>query len=155
MVLLGSTNMTKLFKDEAFGSEDHIRDQKRLNRFTVSHMNNTKWRRVFHAIADAVGTAELRSEWKFIDTGSIIEYYRMPQHGQLLEDRFTDGTFQLYEYKWIEWIRFPRAYYEKCYHHTRQQDLRALELALAQCNVKVVSTDEYVMLVAYECPIAS
>jgi hypothetical protein len=140
---------------EAMLAEERLRYQKCAGRFTVSHMSNAKWRRVFHTIADAVGTAELRSEWKFIDSDILDMHHRMPQHGDLLDNRLSDGAFQPFEYKWIEWIRFPRAYYEQYYQRTRQQDLRPLELALAQCNVKVVSTDEYVMLVAYECPIAS
>jgi hypothetical protein len=140
---------------EAILAEDRIRYQKCVGRFSVSHMSNAKWRRVFHAIADVVGTAELRSEWKHIDSDYIDVHHRMPQHGDLQDNRFNDGAFQPYEYKWIEWIRFPRAYYEPYYQRSRQQDLQPLELVLAQCNAKVVSTEEYLMLVAYECPIAT
>lgn len=74
--------------------------------FRVSYMSNAKWYRVLEAIA----AAELdvtRSVWKFIDSDYLYRY-PVPASYQLLPSRLADGAFQPVEYKWIEWIRFPR-----------------------------------------------
>jgi hypothetical protein len=116
-------------------------------------MSNAKWRRVFQAIADA-GIEELNSEWKHIDSDHITAHYRLPRHFDIGENRFNDGYFQPYEYKWIEWIRFPRSYYDQRVQLTRKQDLQAIEVTLAKCGaVKVIATVEYLELIAYELPI--
>jgi hypothetical protein len=129
---------------------DQARYRRCAERYSVSHMSNTKWRRIFHAIADA-GIEELNSKWKHIDSDYITAHYRLPRHFDIGENRFNDGHFQPYEYKWIEWIRFPRAYYEIRHQLTRKQDLQLLEVTLSHCGaVKVVSTDEFVALIAYE-----
>jgi len=115
-------------------------------------MSNTKWRRVFNAIADS-GITLLRSEWKHIDSDYITMHVRMPHHNDVSETRFNDGPFQPYEYKWIEWIRFPFSYYDAFHQITRNQDLRLLETTLAMCGaVRVVTTEDYIALIAYDTP---
>lgn len=74
--------------------------------FAVAHMSDTKWRKVFTAIA----TADLdvrRAEWKFIDDERVY-HWGLPGPVDLGPDRLVDGRFQPVEYKWIEWIRFTR-----------------------------------------------
>ena len=74
--------------------------------FAVAHMSDTKWRKVFTAIATA-GLGLTRAEWKFIDADWVYDW-GVPAPADLGPDRLADGRFQPVEYKWIEWIRFPR-----------------------------------------------
>lgn len=73
---------------------------------SVSYMSDAKWRKVLGAIADAALPLE-RATWKFIDSDHLHEW-GVPRRSDLLPTRLTDGRFQPVEYKWIEWIRFPR-----------------------------------------------
>jgi len=71
-------------------------------------MSNAKWRKVLHAVA----TSDLgltRSEWKCIDSPYVM-VHGVPHVHDIMDERFADGQFQPFEYKWIEWVRFPRAY---------------------------------------------
>lgn len=71
-------------------------------------MSNAKWYKVLGAVA----AAELnvtRSVWKFIDSEHPYQY-PVPASHQLLPNRLADGVFQPVEYKWIEWIHFPRGW---------------------------------------------
>ncbi len=73
---------------------------------SVSYMSDTKWRKALGAIADAALQLE-RATWKFIDSEHLHEW-GVPRRSDLLPTRLADGRFQPVEYKWIEWIRFPR-----------------------------------------------
>jgi hypothetical protein len=74
--------------------------------FSVSYMSDSKWRKALGAIADA-GLRLERATWKFIDSDRLCEW-GIPHRSDLLPTRLSDGRFQLVEYKWIEWIHFPR-----------------------------------------------
>ena len=109
--------------------------------FSVAHMSNAKWRKALRAIA----TAELRltrSEWKCIDSDHVM-VHGIPHLTDILEGRFADGQFPPFEYKWIEWVRFPRTYkphrgevYEVA------QDIEGLRQALETCGKLKIEVDE-------------
>ena len=133
--------MSSLSRDEQY--------QKAIARFSILHMSNAKWRRVFTAIADA-GIVELRSEWKHIDTDEITQHYQMPRHKDLLERRFQDGYFQPYEYKWIHWIRIPRRYFDESVGLTREQNLTEVEAALNASRAVTAVDADAITILAYE-----
>jgi hypothetical protein len=109
--------------------------------FSVAHMSNAKWRKVLRAIA----TCELqlsRSEWKCIDTDHVM-IQGIPQLRDIMENRFADGPFQPVDYKWLEWVRFPRTYrpypgevYEVA------QDVDGLKRVLESCGKLQLRLDE-------------
>lgn len=76
---------------------------------SASYMSDTKWLKVFGAIADS-GLHLEGATWKFIDS-ERLHVWGVPCRSDLLADRLTDGRFQLVEYKWIEWIRFPPSWH--------------------------------------------
>jgi hypothetical protein len=73
---------------------------------SVSYMSDTKWRKALGAISDA-GLQLERATWKFIDSEHLHDW-GIPCRSAPLPTRLADGRFQPVEYKWIEWIRFPR-----------------------------------------------
>ena len=74
--------------------------------FSASYMSSAKWYRVFQAIADAqLGVT--KATWKFIWSEHLFDD-GVPRLCDLLPSRLVDGLFQPVEYKWIEWIFFPR-----------------------------------------------
>ena len=78
------------------------------SQFRVSYMSNAKWHKALVAIANAAPDLNVtRSMWKFIDTDTLY-FYPVPAVYHLLPERLADGVFQPVEYKWIEWIQFPR-----------------------------------------------
>ncbi len=130
-------------------SPEDERYRKAVARFSIFHMSNAKWRRVFTAIADA-GIVSLQSEWKHIDTDEITYKYQMPAHRDLLERRFQDGYFQPYEYRWIHWIRIPRRYFDESVGLTREQDLTALQAALEASRAMTKIDADAITILAYE-----
>jgi hypothetical protein len=82
--------------------------QRARSAFAVAHMSNAKWRKVLHALATA-DFGLTRSEWKCIDSDHVL-VHGIPRLTDILETRFADGQFQPFEYKWVEWVRFPRTY---------------------------------------------
>lgn len=74
--------------------------------FTVAHISDTQWRKVFTAIA-TVGLDVNRAEWKSIDDERVYDW-GLPAPADLGPDRRVDGRSQPVEYKWIEWLRFTR-----------------------------------------------
>jgi hypothetical protein len=76
--------------------------------FSASYMSDAKWRKAFGAIAGA-GLHLDQAEWKFIESERLFDW-GVPRLSDLLPTRLADGRFQPVEYKWIEWIRFPRAW---------------------------------------------
>jgi hypothetical protein len=109
--------------------------------FVVAHMSNAKWRKVLRAIA----TAEMRlsrSEWKCIDSDHV-SVHSIPRVTDILERRFADGQFTPFEYKWIEWVRFPRAY--RPYRGTAYevvQDIDGLKQLLDTCGKLCLAVDD-------------
>jgi hypothetical protein len=73
---------------------------------SVSYMSDAKWRKALGAIADA-GLQLERATWRFIDSEHLHEW-GVPCRSDLMPTQLTDGRFQAVEYKWIEWIRYPR-----------------------------------------------
>jgi hypothetical protein len=109
--------------------------------FAVAHMSNAKWRKVLRAIATAdLGVGYL--EWKFIDSEQV-KGHGLPRLTDILENRFADGRFLPFEYKWIEWIRFPRRYRPypgETYEVT--QDVEGLKQVLEGCGQLRLDLDE-------------
>jgi hypothetical protein len=89
--------------------DDHERWFKIACRFKLSCMSNAKWRKVFTAIATC-GVEVRRCEFKCIDSAEVSVMPRAPLVRELMERRFADGMWQPFEYKWIEWFRFPRQF---------------------------------------------
>ena len=85
-----------------------IEYQKIVKHYSVSHMNNTKWRKLFLCWAKS-GIKIKFSEWSFIDSEHKV-IHRLPYEKDLLENRFSDGHFQPFEYKWISTIYIPNSY---------------------------------------------
>ncbi|MBL4898839.1 MAG: hypothetical protein JKX76_04215 [Colwellia sp.] len=77
-------------------------------RYSVSHMSNSKWLRLFRAVSES-GIEIQKSNWYFIDSEDVLQY-PMPNESQLFEERFEDGLFQPFEYKWIKSIHIPNQY---------------------------------------------
>ncbi|MEW7973704.1 MAG: hypothetical protein AB2794_08960 [Candidatus Thiodiazotropha endolucinida] len=82
--------------------------QKYNSQYSVSYMSNSKWLRLFKAVAGS-GIEVQRSEWHFIDSDNVL-LYPMPQESQLMAERFKDGLFQPFEYKWIKSIFIPSSF---------------------------------------------
>jgi len=82
--------------------------QKYSSKYSVSYMSNSKWLRLFRAVANS-GIKVQRSKWHFIDSDNVLEY-PMPEESELLDVRFQDGMFQPFEYKWIKSIFIPATF---------------------------------------------
>jgi hypothetical protein len=118
--------------------------------FAVAHMSNAKWRKVLRAIA----TTDLgltRSEWKCIDSDHVL-VHAIPRLADILENRFADGQFQPFEYKWIEWVRFPRSYRPHCGEvYEVRQDVEGLKHLLQACGkLRLIFDEAGLTLFAYE-----
>ena len=129
---------------------DHEWWLKIASRFKLSCMSNAKWRKVFTAIATS--TVEIRRcEFKCIDSPHVSTMPRAPLVRELMERRFTDGLWQPFEYKWIEWFRFPRQF--KPYAGVGlvvTQDVEALQRVIAAAaHACVELDDEYLWLFGY------
>ncbi len=85
-----------------------IEYQKAAKHYSVSHMSNTKWRKLFLCWARS-GIEIEHSEWSFLDS-EHKEIHRLPCENDLMENRFSDGQFQPFEYKWILTIYIPKNY---------------------------------------------
>jgi len=87
------------------------RDADRYERYALSFqqacMSNAKWRKALLAIAES-GVELVQCEYKCIDSEHVTEIRRGPRVIDINSNRFNDGAFQPIEYKWLEWIRFPR-----------------------------------------------
>jgi hypothetical protein len=109
--------------------------------FSVAHMSNAKWRKVLRAVA----TADLRltrSEWKCIDSDHIM-VHGIPRVTDIMERRFADGQFLPTEYKWFEWVRFPRTYRpDRRSAYEAVQDIEGLRRVLATCGHLCIEVDD-------------
>ena len=74
-------------------------------------MNNSKWLKLFKAWVDAGIEVEV-TYWKFIDSDHE-DIHCLPKSYDLLPNRFADGRFQPFEYKWILSVIIPRSYRPK------------------------------------------
>jgi hypothetical protein len=102
-------------------------------RFSVAHMSNAKWRKVLRAIANS-NLGLTRSEWKCIDSDYVM-VHGIPRLTDVMENRFADGQFQPFEYKWIEWVRFPAAYNpNRSEVYEVVQDVDGLKRILVSCG---------------------
>ena len=124
--------------------------QRARSSFSIAYMSNAKWRKVLKLIA----TANLqlsRSEWKCIDSEQVL-VHGIPRLTDILEIRFADGQLQPYEYKWIEWVRFPRCY--KLYSsnaYELSQDVDGLKQLLEGCgSLKIEMSETGLTLFAYK-----
>src|SRR6266545_5706800 len=119
------------------------RDQYEVARaaFSVAYMSNAKWYKALRAIAQAHLHLEL-AEWKFIDS-DLISALGVPRERDLLPRRLADGRYQPVEYKWIERIRFPRAYHPKPgVGLVVEQDLDGLRRVLAEVGQFYIEEDD-------------
>lgn len=130
--------------------DDHQRWFRIASQFSLLCMSNTKWRKVFTAIAES-GILIRRCEFKCIDSEHITVKDRAPQTRELLETGFTDSIWQPFEYKWIGWFRFPREF--KLYAGvglTVSQDVESLQSAIMAAASACVELDEnYLWLYGY------
>jgi len=81
---------------------------KAKRKYSTSHMNNSKWFKLLTAWAES-GVEIESSKWKFI-VSDHEEEHCLPKTNDLLQNRFADGRFQPFEYKWIHSVYIPRTY---------------------------------------------
>ncbi|MFA7230786.1 MAG: hypothetical protein WC071_05910, partial [Victivallaceae bacterium] len=81
---------------------------KYASNYSVSLMNNTKWIKLFMAINNA-GIEIQNADFKFIDSDHILKQ-AFPKNYDLNDNRFNDGRFQPFEYKWIKEIFIPNEF---------------------------------------------
>ena len=82
--------------------------KKASSKYSVSYMNNSKWFKLFSAWAESDVEIDV-SHWKYIDTEHETTHC-LPSSSDLLQNRFVDGKFQPFEYKWILSIFIPFKY---------------------------------------------
>src|SRR5688572_27533841 len=99
--------------------------------FKVSYMSNANWRKVLAAIA-AADLDVRRSIWKFMEAEHpTVNDRRMPALHHVLPSGLGDIAIGPVEYKWIEWIHFPRTWHPiPGVGHTASQDLEGLKRVL-------------------------
>jgi hypothetical protein len=85
-----------------------IEYQKASRKYSVSHMNNSKWFKLFEAWANSSVDVEV-AHWRFIDSPHE-ETYPLPELHDLQPTRFADGRFQPREFKWILSIFVPKSF---------------------------------------------
>lgn len=74
-------------------------------------MNIAKWLKQFLAVISA-GISLERAQWKFIDMAHFVEV-AFPVELDLEPTRFTDGKFQPFEYRWLEFVFIPHSFKPK------------------------------------------
>ncbi|BDI33556.1 hypothetical protein CCAX7_56070 [Capsulimonas corticalis] len=79
--------------------------------FGASYMSSAKWFKVLTAIAQSRLHLQ-RATWKFIDSDRLFPWPPPGAHELELTHLADCGSFPPIEYKWIEWISFPRTWSE-------------------------------------------
>ena len=121
-----------------------------VKQYSVSYMNNAKWRKIFTAWAKS-GIEIAQAEWEFIGTDHK-EFHPLPRENELMERRFADGQFQPFEYKWILAIRIPQKYKPiSNVGFERKQDVNSLvDIAKNLGYFPVFETENGVEIIGYE-----
>lgn len=117
-----------------------------------SYMSDTKWRKLFKALANLKEPIE-HAEWKHV--GAVNDYTftsRLPKDGEYLDNRFADCHFQPDYFSRIEWIRIPATYkIKEGVGYEKYQDLDRIENALIKAgSFKYYRTKEDLKIVGYE-----
>ncbi|AMV40599.1 hypothetical protein [Planctomyces sp. SH-PL62] len=107
----------------------------------ASCMSDARWRKVLGAIADAeLGLCH--ASWKFLDSDQLHDW-GVPDRNHILPSRLADGRFQPEEYRWIEWIHFPRSWHpDPASAFAYEQDLEGLKRVLDSVGKLQVREDE-------------
>ena len=100
------------------------------SKYSASFMSNTKWLRLFSAVIES-GLKIEYAEWRVI--GSDRSFWEpFPTSIDLLPTRFSDGRFQLLEYRWLESVFIPSGYKPtSAVGYERKQDTVSLVAVLA------------------------
>jgi hypothetical protein len=124
--------------------------KKASQKYSISHMNNSKWLKLFSAWADSGVEIDI-SYWKFIDS-EHQETHGLPKQNDLLQNRFADGAFQPFEYKWILSISIPRSYKPVLnVGFEREQDIDKLRLiAKSLGQFPIFNNDDGIEVRGYE-----
>ncbi|CAH0991143.1 hypothetical protein SIN8267_01245 [Sinobacterium norvegicum] len=127
-----------------------IEYKKASQKYSVSYMNNSKWFKLFSAWADS-GIEVDHSIWRFLDSDHQ-EIHRLPIKRDLLHNRFNDGRFQPFEYKWIFSVFIPRRYKPVSnVGYEREQDIDSLKsIADTLGKYPVFETEEGLEVRGYE-----
>lgn len=100
-------------------------------KYSISHMNNSKWRKLFLAWAHS-GIEIEHCVWSYIDSDNQ-DILPLPKVHDLSDVRFADGRFQPFEYKWIKNIKIPGKYKPfKGVGLNREQDITGLKHVAAK-----------------------
>lgn len=131
----------------------HLADERRYlahaARFQHSWMSNAKWRKVLSSIA-ATHSNVTQCEFKCIDSDYITKV-RTPQGRDVEQVRFADGAFQPFEYRWLEWFRFPRCVKpHPGVGYVVEQEVERLKTEIeAAAEAMLTLDDEYLWLFGY------
>ena len=79
---------------------------KYANNYDAWLMSNAKWRKTLAALA-RICDKSIDIKICTIDGLEVITV-RPPHEKDINENRFNDGAYQPFEYKWIEWLLIPR-----------------------------------------------
>jgi hypothetical protein len=123
---------------------------KASQKYSVSHMNNSKWLKLLSAWADSGVEIDV-SHWRFIDS-EHEEVHCLPNAYDLLQNGFADGMFQPFEYKWILSIFIPRTYKPVSnVGFEREQDLETLKsIAKALGQFPIFESENGIEIRGYE-----
>ena len=123
---------------------------KAKSKYSTSHMNNSKWLKLFTAWAES-GVEIESSKWKYLDSNHEEEHC-LPKRSDLLHTRFADGRFQPIEYKWILSISIPRTYRPVSnVGYERTQDIEKLvSVAEELGKFPIIATNNGIEVIAYE-----
>ena len=113
-------------------------------------MSNIKWRKPFLCWARS-GIEIEHSEWSFLGS-EHKEIHRLPCENDLMENRFSDGQFQPFEYKWIFTIYIPKNYKPiSKVGFERNQDIDGLkEIAKSLGNFPIFEKEDGIEIRGYE-----
>jgi hypothetical protein len=134
---------------------DDSRYTKAASKYSVSHMSDSKWLRLFRAI-DQSDVPIDHARWSFIDDDFVM-WQGFPREKDLLEHRFNDGRFQPFDYRWIRSIFIPREYRPwpvsthpgHCFIRTQDVD-RVRGVIEAAGEFKLVESEDGLTILAYE-----